>query len=87
MKNAEVHQSLRKNGLTVTALAARANVSRRHLGMVLANKPGRGKQVRRKVAPLLPDETLEILGWDRQGEVRGARQRGCTSTAQQQTNE
>jgi hypothetical protein len=53
--------------MKVQDLAAAAKVSRCHLSEVLQNKEKRGGQVRRKVAPLLLAEELEMLGWDNDG--------------------
>lgn len=60
--------ALRERGMTLTQLAAEARVNRAHLSEVIANRPGRGAQVRRKVAPLLTEQ--ELLGWDAEGKVQ-----------------
>ena len=54
---------LRARGESVGKIAAAAGVSRAHLSLVLANRPGRGAQVRRKVAKLLSPAELSVLGW------------------------
>jgi transcriptional regulator with XRE-family HTH domain len=66
----EVMKLLRERGLTVGALAERAGVSRPHLSLVLRNVPGRGGQVRRKVARHLVERELTALGWDVEGNLK-----------------
>jgi transcriptional regulator with XRE-family HTH domain len=62
-----IYFKLKERGVRLNGLAAAAQVSRPHLSAVLQNKPGRGAQVRRKVAKLLMEEELKILGWDKDG--------------------
>lgn len=61
--------ALRERGMTLTQLAEQARVNRAHLSEVIANRPGRGAQVRRKVAPLLTKRELQLLGWDNEGRL------------------
>lgn len=61
--------ALKGRGVTLKALAAEAGVSRPHLSLVIAGTPGRGGQVRRKVAPLLTEGERQLLGWSEDGEL------------------
>ena len=61
--------ALKARGVTLKSLAVQAGVSRPHLSLVIAGTPGRGGQVRRKVAPLLTEDERQLLGWDEHGEV------------------
>jgi transcriptional regulator with XRE-family HTH domain len=56
-------QSLKKRGLSQTALARLAGVGRCHLSQVLSNVPGRGGHTRRKLFPHLTVEEVLMLGW------------------------
>lgn len=56
-------QSLKKRGLSQTALARLAGVGRCHLSQVLANVPGRGGHTRRKLFPHLTEDEILMLGW------------------------
>ena len=58
---------LHRRRLTVRELAMLAGVGRCSLEQTLANVPGRGYQVRKKVAPLLQPAELSILGWTEDG--------------------
>ncbi|MBI2950362.1 MAG: hypothetical protein HYY23_22265 [Verrucomicrobia bacterium] len=69
-RNEEFFRLLAQSSWTVKKLAEQAGVSYRHLYEVLANKPGRGGQVRRKVAALLRPEELAALGWDANGNLQ-----------------
>ena len=69
MKQPELHKALRAQGLTVTKLAEQFSIGRSHLSQVLANKPGRGGQTRRKIARYLPPVALQLLGWDVRGNL------------------
>ncbi len=62
-KNWPFLNALKGRGLNLTRLAGLAGVSRAHLSAVIANQPGRGAQVRRKVAVLLTDTERALLGW------------------------
>lgn len=66
---ANLRRMLRRRGLTINTLAWCIHSSRSHVSQVLANKPGRGGQTRRKLAAMLLDAELALLGWDRQGKV------------------
>ncbi len=61
--------ALKARGVTLKSLAAQAGVSRPHLSLVIAGIPGRGGQVRRKVAPLLTEAERQLLGWSETGEI------------------
>jgi hypothetical protein len=61
--------ALKARGVTLKALATQAGVSRPHLSLVIAGTPGRGGQVRRKVAPLLTEGERQLLGWSENGEL------------------
>jgi transcriptional regulator with XRE-family HTH domain len=69
MMNASIHELLKRSGWTVSRLAEAAGVSRCHLSEVLANTPGRGGIVRRKVAKFLKPAELAALGWDEKGKL------------------
>jgi transcriptional regulator with XRE-family HTH domain len=64
----DVKALLRERGMTLTRLAELSGVSRPHLSLVLRNEPGRGAQVRRKVARFLRGDELQALGWTAGGE-------------------
>jgi hypothetical protein len=61
--------ALKGRRVTLKTLAAQAGVSRPHLSLVIKGTPGRGGQVRRKVAPLLTEAERQLLGWNEMGEV------------------
>lgn len=69
MNNPRLHSLLRGRGMTLTRLAAEAGVSRPHLSRSLEGRPGRGAQVRRKVARLLTAAERACLGMDGEGKV------------------
>ncbi len=55
---------LHERGMTVEKLAAAILSGRAHVTQVMANKPGRGGQTRRKLNPLLTTAERELLGWE-----------------------
>ena len=59
----QLNRLLRRRGQTVTSIARAAGVSRAHLSLIFANRPGRGHQVRPKVALYLTDDEKKLLGW------------------------
>ena len=60
---------LRARGMDLKTLAWCIHSHRSHVAEVLYNKPGHGGQTRRKLAPLLLDAELALIGWDRTGKV------------------
>lgn len=76
---------LKHRGLRVKDLAEQARVSRCHLSEVLQNKPGRGGQTRRRVAPLLLPEELALLGWDENGRMKGPSRTGQMVSPREET--
>jgi hypothetical protein len=65
VKNWPFFKSIHGRGETVETLAVKIHSSRSHVNQVLANKPGRGGQTRKKLIPLLTDEEIAALGWEK----------------------
>lgn len=67
MKNALLGHLLAERGWTQARLAAHIGSGRAHVSQVLNNVPGRGHRTRKKLAPLLTQRELDLLGWTATG--------------------
>lgn len=69
LKKPRVLRLMRQRGTTLVALAKLSGVGRAQSSAIFRNKPGRGAQVRKKVARFLRADELALAGWDRQGNL------------------
>lgn len=67
--NWRVNKLLRHRGSGIKHLAELIGSSHAHVSQVMNNKPGRGGQTRRKLAALLTDRELALVGWGREGRL------------------
>jgi hypothetical protein len=79
MKNWDLLRSLHDRGETTTTLATKIGSCQSHVSQTLANDPGRGARTRKKLAPLLTEQELELAGWNADGTLKAKAEKQVSS--------
>jgi len=72
MKNHALVQKLRQRGLSIGKLANLAGVTCAQASLTLNNTAGIGYRTRPKLAALMTEEELALVGWDKAGKQLAA---------------